>query len=200
MFIQVIQAKVNDEAGLRASLDRWTKELQPGAAGYLGTTAGVTDDGTFIALARFESAQAARANSDRPEQGEWWAEAEKNLDGPVDFLDADDVQTVLDGGSDEAGFVQVMRGRSEDVARMHELFSGHADEIRQARPDIIGALLLDGGDGRWVNAIYFTSEQAAREGEQKEPPEHVRADMEANAQLAGEVTYLDLRNPILISP
>ena len=37
---------------------------------------GMCDDGTFVALARFESAEAARRNSDRPEQGEWWAECE----------------------------------------------------------------------------------------------------------------------------
>jgi hypothetical protein len=36
MFIQVMQAKVADEAGLRRYKDRWPEELQPGAIGYLG--------------------------------------------------------------------------------------------------------------------------------------------------------------------
>jgi hypothetical protein len=200
MFIQVIQAKVKDEAGLRSTLDRWQEELQPGATGYLGTTAGITGDGTFIALARFESADAARANSERPEQGEWWAKVEATFDGPADFMDADNVQTWLDGGSDDAGFVQIMRGRSEDVARMHELFNSHTDELRKARPEIIGGLMLDGGDGRYVDAIYFTSEKEAREGEANEPPEDVRADMEEGMKLMGEVTYFDLKEPMLISP
>jgi hypothetical protein len=200
MFIQVIQAKVADEAGLRNALDRWTEEQQPEAKGWLGTTAGITDDGTFIALARFESADAARANSDRPEQGAWWAEVEKNFDGSVDFLDCDDVTEFLDGGSDDAGFVQIMRGRSDDVARMHQLFNSHTDELRQARPEIIGGLMLSAGDGRYLDAIYFKSEAAAREGEQKEPPEDVRAELDEAMQLMGDVTYFDLKEPMLISP
>jgi hypothetical protein len=200
MFIQVIQAKVADAAGLRSSLDTWRDRLMPGAVGYLGTTAGITDDGTFIALARFESADAAKANSERPEQGEWFAEIEKSLDGPAEFLDCDNVEVWLDGGSDDAGFVQIMRGRSDDVTRMHQLFNTHIDELREARPEIIGGLMLDAGDGRYVDAIYFKSEAAAREGEQKEPPEDVRADLDEGMRLMGEVTYFDLRDPILVSP
>lgn len=200
MFIQVIQAKVQDEAAVRSAMERWQQDLLPGATGYLGTTAGFTDDGTLVALARFESAEAARANSERPEQGEWWASVEAALDGPADFMDADDVQSWLSGGSDDAGFVQIMRGRSDEVARMHSLMNSHTDELTAARPEIIGGLLLDGGDGRWVNAIYFTSEKEAREGEGKEPPESVRADMEEGMRLMGEVTFLDLKDPILVSP
>jgi hypothetical protein len=201
MFVQCIQGKVADEAGLRRSLDRWRDELMPGATGYLGTTAGFTADGTFVALARFESADAARANSERPEQGAWWAETEKNFDGEVSFLDCEGVRTVLDGGSDDAGFVQIMRGQgSGEVARVQEQMAAHADEIRAARPEIIGGLLLDAGDGRWVNAFYFTSEKAAREGEQKQMSAELQAEMEEGRRLAGEPTFFDLSDPILVSP
>jgi hypothetical protein len=200
MFVQVIQAKVNDADALRAALDSWQDKLQPGASGWLGTTAGITDDGTFVALARFESAEAAQSNSQRPEQGEWFAEVAKNFDGEADFLDCDVAQTWLDGGSDDAGFVQIMRGTSSDVARMHELMSRHTDELREGRPEIIGGLLLDGGDGRWVDAIYFRSEEEARAGEKSEPPEHVKATMEEGMALAQDVSYFDLREPILVSP
>jgi hypothetical protein len=199
MFVQVIQGKVGDEAALRRSLERWQKELAPGAEGYLGTTAGITDDGTFVALARFDSAEAARRNSERPEQGEWWAETAKGFDGDVEFLDCDGAQTWLDGGSDDAGFVQIMTGRSEDVARMHELMSSHAEDARRARPEIIGGLMLDAGDGRWLDAIYFTSEEEARRGEAQDLPDDARADMEEGMSLMGEVTYYDLREPILVS-
>jgi hypothetical protein len=200
MFVQVIQAKVNDADALRAALDSWQDKLQPGASGWLGTTAGITDDGTFVALARFESAEAAQSNSQRPEQGEWFAEVAKNFDGQADFLDCDGAQTWLDGGSDDAGFVQIMRGTSSDVARMHELMSRHTDELRKGRPEIIGGLLLDGGDGRWVDAIYFRSEEEARAGEKSEPPEHVKETMEEGMALAQDVSYFDLREPILVSP
>jgi hypothetical protein len=68
VFVQVIQGQVADAAKVRAALDRWVQELAPKASGWLGSTAGVTEDGRFVALARFESEEAARRNSQRPEQ------------------------------------------------------------------------------------------------------------------------------------
>ena len=59
MFVQVIQGQVADAGKLKAALDRWIQELAPGSIGWLGTTAGVTEDGRFIELARFESEDAA---------------------------------------------------------------------------------------------------------------------------------------------
>ena len=200
MFIQVIQAKVSDEAGLRAELDRWMEELGPGATGYLGTTAGITEDGRFIALARFESAEAAQANSERPEQGAWFADVEKHFDGPADFLNSERVVEFLDGGSDDAGFVQIMRGQSDDVRRMHDVLSAHDDALREGRPEIIGGLMVEAEGGRYVDAIYFRSEDAAREGEGKEPPEEIRGELDEGWKLMGDVTYFDLKDPILRSP
>src|SRR5204863_8070818 len=84
MFVQVIQGRVSDAGQARAQLDRWQTELAPSSIGWLGTTAGVTDDGTVVVLARFESEQAARQNSDRPEQSAWWeATAPLFTDPPV---------------------------------------------------------------------------------------------------------------------
>lgn len=199
MFIQVIQGKVRDEAGLQSCMERWRQDLMPGATGYLGTTAGTCDDGTFIALARFESTEAAEANSARPEQGEWWAETEKCFDGEVTFMNCRDAQPWLSGGSDDAGFVQIMAGRSEDVARMHALMSAHSDEVHEARPEIIGGLMMDAGGGKFVDAIYFTSEDAARRGERSEMPEDMRAEMEEGMRLMDEVAYFDLHHPMLVS-
>jgi len=200
MFVQVIQAKVKDADGLRAALDNWQEDLQPGASGWLGTTGGVTEDGRFIALARFESAEAARANSERPEQGEWFARVAANFDGEADFLDSDKVTEWLGGGSDDAGFVQVMRGRSDDVERMEALMSRHDAVIQEGRPDIIGGLMVHTDDGSYVQAVYFRSEDAARDGEATEPPDEVRAEMEEGWKLMGDVTYFDLKDPILRSP
>ena len=77
MFVQVIKGKVSDPAAVRAHMDRWVEELSGGAQGWLGTTAGIAADGTMVALVRFEDAAAAKRNSDRPEQGEWWAGMER---------------------------------------------------------------------------------------------------------------------------
>ena len=60
MFCQVIQGRVSDPSGLKDSLDRWITELSPGADGWLGTTWGLHGDDSFIALARFDSADAAK--------------------------------------------------------------------------------------------------------------------------------------------
>ena len=68
MFVQVIEGRVQDAAALRAAIDDWFQQVAPGATGWLGSTGGVTEDGRAIALVRFESEQAARENSDRPEQ------------------------------------------------------------------------------------------------------------------------------------
>ncbi len=68
MFVQVIQGQVSDSEQVRAAFDRWVRDLAPGAAGWLGSTAGVTEDGRFVALVRFASEEEARRNSDRPEQ------------------------------------------------------------------------------------------------------------------------------------
>ena len=74
VFVQVIQGQVANAGQVQAAFDRWAQELAPGPAAGWGSTAGVTEDGRFIALARFASEQAARRNSDRPEQDRWWAE------------------------------------------------------------------------------------------------------------------------------
>jgi hypothetical protein len=68
MFVQVIKGQVSDAAEVQAAWNRWLDEIAPGAIGWLGTTAGVTDEGTFVGLARFDSEDAARRNSERPEQ------------------------------------------------------------------------------------------------------------------------------------
>src|SRR5450631_4403870 len=97
------------------------EDLEPTAKGYLGTTSGVTEQGDLFALVRFESEEAARANRDRPEQGEWWAEMEKTLDGEATFQDSSNVIVPSAGAPDTAGFVQIMDGQSSDPDRSVEL-------------------------------------------------------------------------------
>jgi hypothetical protein len=50
--------------------------------------------------------------------------------------------------------------------------------------------------GAYTMATYFTSEQAAREGERKEPPPQLKAQMEEMGKLSvGQPEFLDLRRP-----
>ena len=62
MFVQVIQGSVRDPAEVRAAMEQWMQDLAPGATGWLGSTAGVTEDGRLVAVARFDSEEAARQN------------------------------------------------------------------------------------------------------------------------------------------
>src|SRR4051794_23992382 len=110
MFVQVIKGHTSDAAGLRRQMDRWRAELKPGAIGFVGSTGGIAGDGTVILFARFEDAAAAKANGDRPEQSAWWNETAKYFDGEPVFRDSSDVTLLMGGGSNKAGFVQVMEG------------------------------------------------------------------------------------------
>lgn len=123
MFVQVIRGHVSDAAQVRAQLDKWQSEVAPGAEGWLGSTSGVTDDGEVVALVRFESEEAASQNSDRPEQGTWWQEmARLFIDEPV-FHNSTSVEVDTPGDPSQAGFVQVMQGRSSDPDRARELMA-----------------------------------------------------------------------------
>ena len=201
MFVQVIRGQVSDPEQMHAALDRWSARVAAGAPGWLGSTAGVTDDGRFVALARFESEEAARRNSDRPEQGQWWAETAKLFTGEPVFRDSSDVTADVTGDPDEAGFVQVMQGRGSDPNRAREIMAQNPDEWAAFRPDVIGSVAVGHEGGAYTMAMYFTSEQAAREGERKQPPPQLKAQMEEMNKLnIGEPEFLDLRHPWLHSP
>jgi hypothetical protein len=201
MFVQVIQGRVSDAAALRAQLDKWLAEVAPGAVGWLGSTSGVTEDGQAIALARFESEEAALRNSARPEQGAWWKEMAALYDGEPVFHDSTSVDADIPGDPGEAGFVQVMQGRSTDPDKARELMANDPTDWSQLRPDILGTLSIGHDADAWTMAIYFTSEEAAREGEKKEPPpEMLEMMQQMQALTLGEPTYLDLRDPWLHAP
>ncbi len=96
MFIQIIQGKCTRQDELRAMAENWRTEIGPSADGWLGGTYGFTDDDMFVGVVRFESREAAMANSARPEQGAWAEKMMGLMDGPVEFHDCDDV--TLDDG------------------------------------------------------------------------------------------------------
>ena len=201
MFVQVIRGKVSDPEQVHAALDRWMERLAGGAVGWLGSTAGVTDDGRFVALARFESEDAARHNSDRPEQGQWWTETSRLFTGDVIFRDSSDVTADAGGDLDTAGFVQVMQGRGSDPDRAREIMAQSPESWAAFRPDVMGRVAVGHEGGAYTMAMYFTSEAAAREGERKEPPPQLKAQMEELNKLnVGQPEFLDLRQPWLYSP
>jgi hypothetical protein len=197
MFIQVIQGTTNDKAGLARQNERWQADLAPGASGHLGMTGGVAADGTVVMLARFESQAAAKANSERPEQGAWWNETAKYFDGEVTFRDCTDVDVEQIGDLDAAGFVQVMQGTASDKARVRELGPQLTAKMAELRPDVLGTVIAWDGDD-FTQAVYFRSEAEAREGETKMadvPPE-----LQQIMELAPTSSYIDLPDPWITSP
>lgn len=195
MFVQLIEGPVSDTDALRSHLQRWADDLGPDAEGFLGLTGGVTDDGQAFVAARFASEEHARRNSDRPEQGAWWAEAETAFDGEVTFTDCTDVDVVYgEGGSDDAGFVQVIKGQLTDPEAARAQVE-QAMEDNDWRPDVVGAWVANHEDGSYTQVVYFTSEEEAREGEAAD-------DEFADQMMAihdGPPTFLDLRDPWLHS-
>ena len=191
MFIQVIHGKTNQRDELRSLAEAWRDEGGVEAVGYLGGTYGVTDDGDFLGIIRFASRDEAMANSARPETGAFAEKMAALMDGPVEFHDCDDVTTLLDGGSDEAGFVQVIAGHVDDPEPMKSM-AADTGELRAMRPEIIGGTLALEPDGTFFQTIYFTDEDSARKGEQLEPPAEIRAQLET--MMAGARFY-DLTSP-----
>jgi hypothetical protein len=195
MFIQVIQGQCRDADRIHQLSDEWRDTLGSSATGWLGGTYGITDEGQFVAVVRFESREAAMQNSTSPEQGTWWQKMQECFDGEVTFHDCDDAVMFLDGGSDDAGFVQVIQGRLTDPERFRRFMSQPMEALHEARPEILGGTIAIESDGKFTETIFFTSEDAARAGEAQDMPEDMRRDIEEEFSVMQDVTYLDLHHP-----
>ena len=200
MFIQVIQGRATNPPGIRRDLGRWQRLLAADADGWLGSTTGITDDSWSITVVRFASEAQARRNSDRPEQREWWRDASQHL-ARVAVHDAPKVHTYRDGGSDQAGFVQVIQGHRDDLERMVSLGRDQEEVLAREAPHLLGMTVAEHADrpGDFTQVMYFTSEQDARRFEQ-EPP---AAEEPVLEQLRSPMTTsrcFDLRDPQLLSP
>jgi hypothetical protein len=200
MFIQVIQGRAINLDGIREEMDRWRDELEPEAKGWLGSTSGITDYGQWIALARFESEEAARRNSERPEQDAWWSRMSRHL-ADVVFHDSARVHTFKEGGSDQAGFVQVIQGHTDAMEHLAVLALSREEQLTREAPHILGMTVAEHADraGDFTQAVYFTSEEDARRWERDHP-----ADSEPSLteifSLMTDLRYFDLRDPWLVSP
>lgn len=201
MFVQVIRGKVRDASDVRAALETWGRDLAPTATGWLGSTVGVTDDGTMVAVARFDNEESARRNAERPEHERWWDELKQIVEGELTVDDSTDVDDYVVGDPGTAGFVQVMRGQVTDLERATTLMRRRPDNFTEIRPDILGLLGIAHTDGRWTSVAYFTSEAEARQRESQEPPPDFVAMMEELMSLSvGAPTYDDLRQVWFLSP
>ena len=199
MFVQVIQGQTSDVGAMRVQIEAWERDVKPGAIGFLGSTGGVTEDGDFITAARFDSEASASANSDRAEQSAWWEETSKLFNGEPTFYDCTDVDEFGGGGSDDAGFVQVIQGYAKDKEKMKEMGRQMEQDqsMQERRPDVIGGLVAWGPNDGFSQFIYFTSEEEARKGEQAGAEDEGGPDW---SDMVTDVKFLDLKDPWLSSP
>jgi hypothetical protein len=173
--------------------DEWRQQLAAGADGWLGGTYGFTDDDMFLGVVRFEDREKAMANSRRPEQGAWAERMMALMDGPVEFHDSEDVTLLLGGGSDQAGFVQVIRGKVDNPDRLRAMMTSDPTTLHEMRPEILGATLAIEPDGTFTETVAFTDEASARNAESStEPPAELRAELDYAMQGA---SFYDLRHP-----
>jgi len=193
VFIQMVQGACSQEDDMRMLVDEWCERMGD-VPGWLGGTYGFTDDGHFVGVVRYESATACKETCAASDAGAWWAAAEEMFDRPPEIHQSEDVMIMLDGGSDAAGFVQVMRGKvgNSDTLRRIMTDQDMTSMLHQARPDILGATMLIEDDGTFTETISFTDEDSARKGETMEMPAEVAADLQ---EAMAEVDYYDLHKP-----
>ena len=198
MFVQVIEGRTDDAASFRTMMGRWDIDVKPSAAGFLGATAGAATDGTAFVFMRFTDEAAAVENQRRPAHSAWWTNLLDVLVEPPVVHESADVALLLDGGSDDAEFVQVVKAASPDRARIDRLMTAERiAAVQQSRPDLIGSIRVWLDDGSFVEAAYFTTESAARDAEESD--EYERAEEEFAAAY-GPMTFVDLAALVLLSP
>lgn len=202
MFVEVVQGRTHDPSELRAATDRRYGELGATTRGWLGATAGVTDCGIFRSLTRFESLRSAYRRRHRRARERWWADTRALFTGAVASHDCTDIEIFGRGGSDEAGFVQIIEHRLRDREGLrYSWIEAEHQAMMELRPDTIGGIFCVHPDGGCTVVAYFTSEAAAREGESKDMPPEIMAwrDREMT-YYEGEAAFYDLRDPWLYSP
>lgn len=185
-YVEVVQGGATDRAGLRP---RWETEMDRLATveGWLGATGGIAGSGGFVAAVRFSSADVARAA----------------VAGRTSWPDAgpgtSDVGVVMGGGSDEAGFVQLMQAEVADRARFEEIEAAMGDDFARHRPDFLGGYRAWFPGSRLTVVDYFRSQSEARAGEAKPLSDELGARFEDWMALLSDVRWLDLPDPWLAS-
>jgi hypothetical protein len=189
----MVQGACSQEDDMRMLVDEWCDRMayEPG---WLGGTYGFTDDGQFMGIVRYESAAACQQCCAAEDAGMWWAAAEEMFDATPEIHQSADVMMMFGGGADNAGFVQVMRGKvgNPDVLRKVMTDQDMTSMLHQSRPEIIGATLAIEDDGSFTETVSFTDEDSARRGESTAMPPEVARDLE---EAMAEVSYYDLHNP-----
>src|SRR3954453_9537405 len=161
----MVQGPCSRQDEMRRLVDNWCGTMAD-RPGWLGGTYGFTDDDRFLGVVRFDSSSACLESAAAPDSATWWAGAQELFDGRCEIHESEDVSMMLQGGSDDAGFVQVMKGRVEDADKFRPFITDTemTSMLHDAPPDIIGGILAMEIDGTFAQTIAFTDEDSARKG------------------------------------
>ena len=108
------------------------------------------------------------------------------------------MRELFGGGSDDATFVRVIQGTVTDRTKFEAFESDEMlEQLRAARPDLLGGITVSFTDNTFVELAYFTDESAARSGESSDD---FAGPQQEYAALFTDLTYLDLRDPQLAGP
>jgi hypothetical protein len=201
VFVQVVTGLVANPRVARAAVERWAVETGPLTPGWCGTTAGLAGDGLLVGVVRFADAASAWRALTNTDQRAWWDRASGIFTGPVVLCGSSDV-VMIGSGSDDAGFVQVVQGRTRDARRFRSLTRELGGRLIDLRPDILGYLvaLHDEGRGAFTEVAWFTSEEEARTGGERDAPEDLAGLIDEEQGLLLDLEYLDVPVPWLSSP
>lgn len=186
MLVQVLTALVAE----RDELAERAHQAGSAAPGIRALTGGVTDDGRFVAVARFEKGS----------PGAWWAGLEACLVGPVVVRESSDVEVILGGVTGDAGFIEVIEGRTADRAVFMQLERELEHSFSAERPDFLGSLLLWWPDGAWMEVASFTSADDVRAGDARSLPPSVEELVASWEEVAGRTSQLDIAAPWFFGP
>ena len=185
MFGQVVRGRTTDAAAVRAALEGWS----PGP-GWLGTTAGVTDDGEVVAVVTHESAGAASLPP--------WEDV---LDGPVKVTDGLRTEVFSADDTTRAAFVQVVQGEVTDLEEAMRFTHEMEVARKEFMPCLLRTVTLVHPEGRFTRVLAFTTEEEARAGVPGMPAHLREREVEVVGRLlVGTMTYLELRDPWVLGP
>jgi hypothetical protein len=193
MLIQILRGRVRDPELFNTQAADWGTDLRPKASGWLGSTWGITRNGTGVIITRFESADAAKSYPDQSVQKDWLAQLKKAFEGEPEFLESEDVDLYLQGGSDDAGFVQIMEGTAKNKDDFKEQTATLNADLGKTRPDLLGSTRIWLQGGHVIIVAYFKSEAEARKKEAE--PVSANVGRPGSGLLEGEITFYDLKTP-----
>ena len=204
MFVQIFKAPVENASAVRPVLLDWMEQHAPRAAadGWLGSTGGVTADGTMVAIGLFNSAEAARRNGDRAGQGDWWSELTQVFTGSVVFRNCTAVEVGRGDGRQPAGFVHVVEGKTSDRAGLRALSRNYDHVMTGAMPGLLGFVLAfhDEDLGGFTRVSYFPTEKHARIAQEASLSGEQAELMRRMDAVISDATSLDLHDPWIDLP